>query len=234
LTLAGIVTLALVYFLYEESNRALNVQAIEPRRFRDNYIKIFTNETCLGYIMVNAVNFGCLFSYIACSPLVMMGLLGISETNYGWTFAATGVSVMASSAINGKLASKGVHSRALLQFGLGISFVSALALVVVSFTLKPSLITILPLLVMNVFSSGFVSPNAAQATLHPVPEIAGVASAAISSTRMMFGAIAGLLSATLFDGHTARSMAIFMAVLSTAALALFWHVSRAHRRLLEH
>jgi DHA1 family bicyclomycin/chloramphenicol resistance-like MFS transporter len=230
LAAAGLLLFAAVLIGFAESHSKIDKAALHPGRLAANYERIFRNPKCLGYTLVAALNFGCMFSYISSSPLVMMGVLGVSPSHYGWTFAATALGIMAGAFINGRLNARGFSPSTLLNFGLGLSLISALSLLVISFTSAASVTTILPLLVVNTFSVGFIGPNATQGVMHPVPDIAGVASAVLGSMRMLTGALAGVIVAFLFDTHTAHAMSESMTFFSLASLAVYAGIVRRAER----
>jgi DHA1 family bicyclomycin/chloramphenicol resistance-like MFS transporter len=227
---AGLALVTAIYFGFGESHPQPDVTALHPKKLAANYARLFTNRICLGYTLVAALNFGCMFSYISSSPLVMMGVLGVSPTYYGWTFAATALGIMTGAFINGRLNARCYSATTLLTAGLGLSTVSALSLLAVSFTPYAAISTILPLLVLNTFSVGFIGPNAAQGVMHPLPDIAGVASAVLGSMRMLVGAAAGFLVSFLFDNRTAHAMAESMSLFSVASLAIYVSVVRVAER----
>jgi DHA1 family bicyclomycin/chloramphenicol resistance-like MFS transporter len=226
LAAAGLLLFVAVQLGFAESHPKIDKAALHPGRLAANYARIFRHRLCLGYTLVAALNFGCMFSYISSSPLVMMGVLGVSPSRYGWTFAATALGIMAGAFLNGRLNARGFSATMLLNFGLGLSLISALSLLVISFTGAATVATILPLLVVNTFSVGFIGPNATQGVMHPVPDIAGVASAVLGSTRMLTGALAGVIVAFLFDTHTAQAMAESMTFFSLASLAVYIGIVR--------
>jgi len=230
LAAVGLALFACVLGGFMESHPAIDPSALQPKKLAGNYARIFRHRICLGYALVAALNFGGMFSYIASSPLVMMGVLGVSPAFYGWTFAATALGIMAGAFLNGRLNALGWHASALLTSGLVLSACSALGLLAISHTGAASVATILPLLVVNTFSVGFIGPNATQGVMHPMPDIAGVASAVLGSLRMFTGALAGLIVSFIFDGHTAHAMADSMTFFSLASLALYWFAVRAAER----
>jgi DHA1 family bicyclomycin/chloramphenicol resistance-like MFS transporter len=230
LFLAGLVLIVAVAFGFVESLARSDHAALEPRKLVTNYGRIFRSPICLGYALVGSLNFGCMFSYISSSPLVMIGVLGVSRTYYGWTFAATALGIMAGAFVNGRLSARGVPAPTLLTAGLSISVLSALSLVAVSLGGLAHLATILPLLVLNTSCSGLIGPNANQGVMHPMPDIAGVASAVMGSLRMVAGALAGVLIAIFFDGHTANAMACMMSLFSLASFTTYFAVVRPMER----
>jgi DHA1 family bicyclomycin/chloramphenicol resistance-like MFS transporter len=61
------------------------------------------------------------------------------------------------------------------------------------------------------FSGGLVAPNAAHGCMHPMPKIAGVASAVLTFTQMIVGALSSAIVAYLYDEKSAIAMTGVMA-----------------------
>ena len=230
LALSGALLLLAVVCLFSESHGSRDQTALEPRQLLTNYGRVFRNPICLGYALVASFNFGCMFSYISSSPLIMMGVLGVSTAFYGWTFAATALGIMTGAFINGRLNARGVPGTVLLTFGLVTSFLSAMILLIIGHCGWAHLDTVLPLLVLNTFCIGFIGPNASQGVMHPMPDIAGIASAVLGSLRMLTGALAGVLVAAFYDGHTINAMAGMMTLFSGASLLVYLGLVRTLER----
>ena len=73
-------------------------------------------------------------------------------------------------------------------------------------------------------SFGLVAPNASHEAVHPLPEIAGVASAVLLAMQMLFGALGGAAAAALYRHASPLAIGVVMSVgaLSAAALYAFW------------
>ena len=83
-------------------------------------------------------------------------------------------------------------------------------------------------LMMVALAFGMTMPNVMNATMQPLPEIAGVVGAAAGSIQMTAGAASSGLVAILFDGRSAFSMA---AVSSLLALIAYCLLARPAERL---
>jgi DHA1 family bicyclomycin/chloramphenicol resistance-like MFS transporter len=75
-------------------------------------------------------------------------------------------------------------------------------------------------------SFGMTIPNILNATMQPMPDIAGAVGAAAGSVQMIAGAASSSLVAALFDGRSALSMATVMAASSLLALTAYWLLAR--------
>jgi DHA1 family bicyclomycin/chloramphenicol resistance-like MFS transporter len=75
---------------------------------------------------------------------------------------------------------------------------------------------------------GIIFPNAMQEAVQPLPDIAGVASAVLLASQMLFGALGGALGAALTRGASPLGVAEVMTVAALAAGALYGAWLRPH------
>ena len=78
---------------------------------------------------------------------------------------------------------------------------------------------------------GLIVPNAVHEAIHPLPEIAGVASAVLVSAQMLCGAIGGSVAAALYRNGTPLAVGVVMSAgaLGAAALYVGWLRSGVER-----
>jgi MFS transporter, DHA1 family, multidrug resistance protein len=86
------------------------------------------------------------------------------------------------------------------------------------------------LLIAVALAFGLSMPNVMNATMQPLPKIAGAVDAAAGSVQMTAGAISGGLVAVLYDGQSALSMAVVMALCSLLAIVSYLLVVRPAER----
>ena len=67
-------------------------------------------------------------------------------------------------------------------------------------------------------------PNAVHEAIHPLPEIAGLASAIVTTTQMLFGALGGVAAAALYRNASPTALGAIMSAsaLAGGALYAFW------------
>ncbi len=94
-------------------------------------------------------------------------------------------------------------------------------------------VSIMPLLILNTFSMGLVTPNAVHGALEPMPRIAGVASSAFGSIRMLGGAISSEFVAIWYHG-TPVAMGATMALFAACALVVGLLLIQRPRSQREH
>ena len=229
----GAVLLALSALRLGESRpRRPGAAALGVRGTLRSYARVLGHPVSLGYAIVVALNFGCLFAYVSGSSLVLIEVLGVSRQAYGYLFACTALGLMAGALLSARLSRAGVSQGRLVAGGLAAIVATALALLALSWGgwLRPGLLVALA--VAGFVGQGVVRPNAAQGALEPMPEIAGVASAVLSGLQMLTGALASAAVAALFDGRTALAMTAPMAVCAVlSAVVYVVLVRRAERRM---
>ena len=71
---------------------------------------------------------------------------------------------------------------------------------------------------------GLVMPNAVHEAIHPLPDIAGIASAVLVSAQMLFGAVGGSLAAALYRNSSPLAIGLVMSAGALAAglIYLLW------------
>jgi DHA1 family bicyclomycin/chloramphenicol resistance-like MFS transporter len=203
---------------------------LEVRRVLGGYARVLRHRVSVGYILVVALNFGCLFAYVSGSSLVLIGLLGVSPRLYGLLFAATSFGLMIGAFGNARLSGRGVAHSRLIGWGLVLIVATALALLALTFVDAIRVWTLVPLAVVGFVGQGIVRPNAVQGALEPLPEIAGVASAVLSAVQMLVGAASSALVAELYDGRSPLAVTAMMAVTAVISATVYAAVVRPAER----
>ena len=137
---------------------------------------------------------------------------------------------MSGAFIDGRLGRWGVSSGQVLAAALGLLSVASIALLAVSLAgwTPPLLVALLLMAVALAF--GMSMPNMMNATMQPLPEIAGAVGAVAGTIQMTAGAVSGALVSVLYDGRSPLSMASIMALCSVLALVLYVLVARPAER----
>ena len=200
--------------------------SFEVRRALEGYARVLRHRTSVGYAMVIALNFGCLFAYVSGSSLVLIGILGVSRRVYGLLFAVTSFGLMVGALSNASLSRRGVSHARLIAWGMGIIVVTSVLLLALTLVGAISAWTLVSLAVAGFVGQGIVRPNAVQGALEPVPESAGVASAVVSGLQMLVGGVSSAIVAAWFDGRSAIAVTTMMALTALASLTVYGFVVR--------
>ena len=200
--------------------------ASAPQAILRSYALVLADRRFLGLVVVNALSYGSIFSYIAGSPTVLMGSLHLSPTQYGEVFACTAFMLTGGSWVSGRCAQRGIGAVRLLWFALGFGALSGVVLGGLALFGLLSLPAMLVALMGHLFCRGLTAPNVQHIALEPMREQAGTAAAAVGVVQISAGALASAVVALLLPVVGPLGMTGVMAVLSTAALALWIVVQR--------
>ena len=148
----------------------------------------------------------------------------MSKTAFAGLFAITASGVIVGSSVNAWLLNRHVRAKTLLDAGLALELLSALALLAVGLAGAGSAVIVAVLVMVFISAFGLVFPNAVHEAIHPLPEIAGLASAVVTTTQMLFGALGGVAAAALYRDASPTALGAIMSVaaLSAGALYAFW------------
>ena len=219
LAVAGAFLIVVLLFTLEESMPVPNRHALRPRDLVTNYWQVLSHRTCLLYLLIGGTSFGALFAYVSGSAFVFIDVFRVDPRIYGALFAVNAFAIAIGAFVSGRLSTRGVSANRLIIVGLVISCGATAALSGGAIFGGLNAFSIMPLLILNTFSMGLVTPNAVHGTLEPMPRIAGVAASAFGSIRMLGGAISSEIVAMWYHG-TPVAMAATMALFSSCALVV--------------
>jgi len=197
-----------------------------------SYVRVLAHPVSFAYILVGAAGGATVFAYVTGSSLFFIGVLGLRPDQYGLIFSACSAAVMSGALLDGRLGRRGIPAVQVLTIGLTLlAAASALLLAMtVAGWAQPAVIAALLMAVALAF--GMTMPNIMNATMQPLPGIAGAVGAAAGSIQLTAGAASSGLVAVLFDGRSALSMAAVMAACSLLALIAYRLLARpAERRI---
>ena len=120
----------------------------------------------------------------------------MSKTGFAALFAITASGVIIGSSINAWLINRHFRAKTVFDVALALECLAALALLMVGLAGFGSALTDAALVMVFISAFGLVFPNAVHQAIHPLPEIAGLASAVVTTTQMLFGALAFRISIT--------------------------------------
>lgn len=181
---------------------------------------VLRNRTYLGYTLTTAFTFMVMFGYIAASPFVFQGILGLSPAAYSIAFGVNAVGIALVSALSARLVGR-VSPRRLAIIGLGVILVASLS-VLACVAAGAGAAVMLPCIFVAIASVGMILGNSSALAIAEAPQAAGTASAVLGALQFFLGAVASPLVG-LGGKDDAMPMALTMvgaAVLAAVCLAL--------------
>lgn len=221
----GAIGLSALFNLDESRSGATRLKALDQHPAR-TYLELLTHRRLLGYAMVGALNGATLFTYIACSPDLVINIWGFSTRQFGLIFALIAVGVIGSSQINRQLLLR--HSPDAI---LGVACLAALAAGGVLLGVTYAGLGhwwIIAALFAALTTNGFINANALAGALNTDPLRAGAISGLFGAASSGIGGAVSALAAGAHDG-TARPLAMVIVIALTLACAAFYGLARPSR-----
>ncbi|NMW32215.1 multidrug effflux MFS transporter [Altererythrobacter sp. RZ02] len=204
-----------VWLRLPESLAPENAQDINVRTILVNMGTALTRRDSIGYVIGSALVFGSLF-----------GFLNSSQQLIGESFGAGNYfALIFGAAVLGMVAANFTNSRIVERFGARrVSHTALIAFLLISCvqvwsSSRPdqTLWEFVPLLSLAMATMGFIGANFGSIAMQPFFHIAGAASSAQTSLRMITGAVLGSYIGNLYDG---TALPLALAMLSCSILAL--------------
>jgi DHA1 family bicyclomycin/chloramphenicol resistance-like MFS transporter len=221
------------YLLLGESIRERNPSATNLRQLAVNSWRFVTTPGCFAFVMMISFANGATTGYSATSSFVLMTVYGVSASTYGVLLMITGVAMFIGSA-SAEFIARRWNIRQMLGGITVLGLVSGLGMLVctqiavhtgVRGTAAIALIVV-PMVFYGL-TLGAVYSGATTAALHPVPDIAGVASAVMGSAHMLGASFFVWLGGRLFDG-TSTTLGYGIALGGAGSFLAYWMFARRH------
>jgi DHA1 family bicyclomycin/chloramphenicol resistance-like MFS transporter len=221
----GALLVSAVLLGFEESARIDPAKRLAPAAVVQSYIRVLTHPLSFAYILVGAAAGATVFGYVTGSSLFFIGVVGLRPDQYGLIFSACSAAVMGGALLDGRL---GRRISAALMLSIGLALLAAAAATLLAMTVAgwTPLALVAALLMAVALAFGMTMPNIMNATMQPLPDIAGAVGAAAGSIQMTTGAASSGLVAVLLDGRSPLSMTAVMAACSLLALVAYCLLAR--------
>ncbi len=224
LALFGVALLLLVWRWLGETNRQPDPTALDLGRMVENYGALLRDRVFIGYALTVTMVFGGVFIYLSSASFVLIDALKLPPQHFGLAFSMASVGYL----IGGFIAARLTHRIGIERMvGVGVmgctlagATMAALAWAGLARPGLGGIAAVMVPVLLFFLSAALVLPNATAGAIAPFPHMAGAASAGIGFIQMAGGAAIGGLAGLVFDG-SARPMATGMAILGTAAAAVF-------------
>lgn len=182
------------------------------------YGRLLIDRRFLGYSLSGSMSMAGMFSYIAGSPFVFIGLYHLAPHHYAWLFGSNALGIVLASRINHFLlrrrsADALLRGANLLQVGAGLLLVAAAVTGVGGF------VGLAVLLFFYVACVGVVMPNSVALAMGPHRSRAGIASALVGVLQFSLAAIAAAAVGAV-QAPSALPMAALILACGVLGLAL--------------
>jgi MFS transporter, DHA1 family, multidrug resistance protein len=188
---------------------ARHARAEHPLR---SYWSVFQERRVVGYVLAAALNGAALFTYIASSANVLIGIYGVPPTRYGILLGINSIGLIGASQLNRALLRRFNADTVLATAALAGSG-ATLLLLLAAVTGAFGLVGLLVPMFLTISSVSLIQANSVAGALAADPLRAGSTAALLGACSFAAGALAGSLAGVFHDG-TARPMSLVIAVCS--------------------
>jgi len=202
--------------------------ATDPRRILGNCLQMIRRPDSMGFVAVGCLTYGGLFSILSLIPFVGTDTFQLSAAQAGWILGGMSLATWVGTHLNNRIAGRWPVRRA-LSVSTAFAFGGAVLLLGVCIVLAhgqlsggQGLATLIIALGIIGLTFGVTHPTTVVMYLHPLPHIAGTASALGASFQTLTGAFFAWLAAYLYDG-TPPALG-YCVMLSIGAAFLAFHL----------
>ena len=188
LAVFGAVSLAVIALRFEETLVLKNPRALEPRTLLRTWWTIVRNPTFVAFSLLSTASYGALFTFLASSSFVFIGVLGLSKTQYGLVmFSMSFVYILGTFACRRLLPRFGV--RRSVAMAAVLTLAGGLLTAALAWAGVRSVWAILLPFYLFILAHGVHQPCSQSGAVGPFPGAAGAASA-LNGFLMMLAAFA--------------------------------------------
>ena len=206
-----------VWLRLPESLAPENQQDIEPRTILSNMRIALMRRDSIGYVIGSALVFGSLFGFLNSSQQLIGEHFGAGKS-FALIFGAAVLGMVAANFTNSRIVET-FGARRVSHAALMVFIAASIAQFISAGRADQDLWEFVPILAVSMASLGFIGANFSSIAMQPFYHIAGAASSAQTSLRMVTGSVLGSVIGFAYDG-TARPLATAMLGCGLLALAV--------------
>jgi DHA1 family bicyclomycin/chloramphenicol resistance-like MFS transporter len=192
-------TLVVLIWHFRETVPRLNPEALRPGTLLRNWMTIARHPTFWAWTLLATSSYAGLFSYLAASSFVLIGMLGLSKTQYGMVMFTTSAVYIAGTLICRRLLVR-LGVRRTVGLAAGVTLTGGTLIGVLPWLGIQNLWSVLLPFYLFMLAHGVHQPCGQSGAVAPFPQAAGAASALAGFIMMVvaFG-IGGWLGLALAD-----------------------------------
>lgn len=191
---------------------------LKPLTLLSTYASLLADPRFLFPSLVLGGTIGALYALGTMLPFVMIGVVGMTPTQFGLGMLIQTGSYLSGSIIL-RLISRRLKGPEAVAVGLVFSAVGGAAMLLSILLLPPSFLSIMIPVGLSTFGIAFITPHIVTVGLAPFPQVAGSASALMGFIQMGGGFVGGMLAALFASPVT--SIGIIMPIMEYVAVASY-------------
>lgn len=223
LAVLGLAIFIAISLCLSESIREKNQNVSLTGSFRD-YMRVIQNRQFFTFNFISAGALAAFFTFFSVSPHILITILHVPETHFGYYFAIIGIMFFIGSIGAAKLNLQlGINKVALL--GSTLFFLSGVIMMLWTMLIGTSLWSFLIPTALAGIGGAFMMGAGAGGALEPFPDIAGTAAALLGASEFLLATLVGEL-ALLRPVASNMPLAIVLTLFGGLAVLLVFPYSR--------
>lgn len=216
----SILTLLVAIFMLKETNATIDRANLRLATLKQSFKTLLSDRLFIGCCACVFVSYGALFSWVVVAPILLIHLLHIKPSTFGWIFFATNFISMGIGGIcNGRLVQRfGISTMS--RIGWGIASLSGVFMLIGYWQFGINLAAIALPGMLLILGLTFIWPNMFATGFSNVGNIAGFASALYGCLQIGGGAVLGSLAAHLPE-HNQLPLACIILLAPLTAWLIF-------------
>ncbi len=202
-----------------ETNAHRGETPISLRSIAANFATLLGHRAFRAYAALLAFAFGGIFCFVSGSSFVLIDVLGLAPTNFGYAFACVVAGLALGSILAGRLA-RSLRPHEIAGIGVAAMTAATLAMAGLAWAGVATVAAILVPMAGAAVGVAMIMPTAMAASIGPFPRIAGAASSLAGFVQGLTAASSGWIVAAAHDGTT-RGFATVMAGFALAAALVY-------------
>lgn len=216
----------------KETNRHRNPHALRPAPMLSTYAAIARSPAFRAYALSAAATYAGLFAFISGSSFVLIRVLGVSTTAYGFSFSTMVAGYLVGTLVCRRFVvlhglQRTVFAGASLQAAAGVT----MALLAIAGAHVPAAI-VAPMFFYGI-AHGMIQPPAQSGAVAPFPKTAGAAAALMGFTMMLIASLVGFWIGASYNG-TVYPLTLTICATSLASMLIAATLVRRHGDVAQH
>lgn len=224
----GAGTLAMLVLRVPESLQHKDPSALQPRRMVANWASLLAHPTFRAYTLLTCLAYGTLYTFLASSSFVFIGVLGVDRMVYGLLVSGGSVLYLSGTMLCRRWLQRHTVAQTVKR-GAVFSLIGAVGMGLAAFVLPPSLPAILIPHVFVMLGHGVLQPCSQAGSVGPFPRQAGAAAALSGFAVALIAFVLGGWLGHSLDG-TVRPMTATMMALGLGAVLCSWTLVQSQDR----
>ena len=204
-----------------------------PRRAVRDYKALLRNPAFVRFSLAMSLAFGAFFAYVTTAPVVFIDILGLEPQQYGLTNVVIVAAFILGNLIAGQVR-RWFGTMTLFSGAMAVALAAMLWLLWLIVSHGPSIWNILMPMALFAFALAFILAAGPLVALNAADEASqGPAAALLGSMQLAVSALAGSISALLFNGTALVMVLVMTASVAVGCYCTFFGLRRPRRTRAE-